>query len=162
MPNNINLKDKVWIHLGERRLVEGRVVEIINLAHLNEGHDPERDLFVIEVKTSIDDIYEVRDYSQISLDETGPINLFKKHKLEIQTASRYLKKVGVQFPAVDTSPEDLLDNNDSDEPTPEQINAALERATQKEKTIFNPTLKPKRPTKKRAFNRSKKNDSNNT
>lgn len=169
MPNNINLKDKVWIHLGEPKLVEGRIVDIIDLGHLNEGHSPDRELYIIEIKTGIDDVYEVRTYDQISLTPGGPINLFKNLKTELLENKRFLKKVGVQIPVHHPDPlEQLVSeihetlSNDSDDPTPEQINAALERATQKDKTIFNPTLKPKRPSKKRVFNRSKKNDSNNT
>lgn len=94
-----NIKDTVWIHIGERKLVEGRIVEIIDLAHLDEGHDPQRDLYIIEIKTGIDDIYEVRDYEQISPDAKGPINLFRKNKNESVLAKRFLKKVGIQLPA---------------------------------------------------------------
>ena len=35
MKKEYNIKDKVWIHIGERKLVEGRVVEIITLAYNN-------------------------------------------------------------------------------------------------------------------------------
>ena len=98
--SQFNLKDKVWIHLGERRLVEGRVVEIIDLAHLNEGHDPDRELYIIEIKTGIDDVYEVRDYEQISPDEKGPINLFRKTARDAIKAGRMLKRVGIKLPDI--------------------------------------------------------------
>ena len=37
MKKEYNIKDTVWIHLGERNLVKGRVVEIIDLAHLKDS-----------------------------------------------------------------------------------------------------------------------------
>ena len=82
MKKEYNIKDKVWIHLGEPKLVEGRVVEIIDLAHLKEGHNPDRELYIIELKTGIDNVYEVRDFDQISPDAKGPINLFRKLDLK--------------------------------------------------------------------------------
>ena len=94
-----NIKDKVWIHLGEPKLVEGRIVEVIDLEHLKEGHSPDRELYIIELKTGIDDIYEVRDFDQISPDATGPINLFRKLNInQVRENSRYLKKVGMKMP----------------------------------------------------------------
>lgn len=102
-----NLKDTVWIHIGEARLVPGRIVEIIDLAHLNEGHDPNRELYIIEIKTGIDDVYEVRDYEQISPDATGPINLFRKVRADVVAAKRLLKKIGVQLPSIpEAAPEE--------------------------------------------------------
>ena len=71
-------RDKVWIHLGERNLVEGRVVDVIDLVHLKEGHSADNELYIIEIKTGIEDVYEVRTYDQISPDARGPINLFRK------------------------------------------------------------------------------------
>jgi hypothetical protein len=42
-------RDQVWIHMGERRLVEGRVVDVIDLVHLKEGHSGDNELYIIEV-----------------------------------------------------------------------------------------------------------------
>ena len=91
MKKEYNLKDRVWIHNGEKTLVEGRVVEIIDLSHLNEGHSADRELYIIELKTGIDDVYEVRDYEAISPDAEGPINLWRNS--ESRRANRYFKKV---------------------------------------------------------------------
>ena len=96
MKKEYNIKDTVWIHLGERNLVKGRVVEIIDLAHLKEDHDPDRELYIIEIHTGIDDVYEVRDFEQISPDEKGPVNLFRK--TDAQSNNRYLKKIGMKLP----------------------------------------------------------------
>ena len=91
-----SLKDKVWIHNGERDLVEGRVVEVIDLTHLNEGHSKDEELYIVELKTGIDDVYEVRPYDLISPDANGPIMLFRHS--ETRRANRYFKKVGMNAP----------------------------------------------------------------
>ena len=153
-----NIRDKVWIHLGERNLVGGRIVEIIDLAHLNEGHSPDRELYVVEIKTGIDDVYEVRDFEQISPDAKGPINLFRK--TNYATENRLLKKVGMPIPVeIDHLAEAVKEIDDEiDEPTPEQIHAAMERAEKAKSQHFNVRPAGKRPAKKRTFNKRKKPD----
>lgn len=163
MKQEYNIKDQVWIHLGERKLVEGRVVEIIDLEHLKEGHSPDRELYIIEIKTGIDDVYEVRSFEQISSDANGPINLFRKNSKEINSAKRYLKKVGVQIPV--DEPNHLLESvqeihddlGEETDPTPEQIHAAIERAEKAKSQHFQ--MRPqtaKRPAKKKTYNKRKK------
>lgn len=168
MKKEYNIKDRVWIHLGERKLVEGRVVDIIDLEHLGEGHSPDKELYIIELKTGIDDVYEVRDFEQISPDANGPINLFRKNKEESRVNNRLLKKIGMPIPNIEPNylaevVAEIADESDRDpnDPTPEQIHAAMAQAEKGPITIFNPTLKPKRPAKKRVFNKRKKNDSTN-
>ena len=152
MKKEINIKDLVWIHIGELKLSKGRVVEIIDLEHLNEGHSKDNELYVIELKTAIEDIYEVRTFDTISLDPKGPINLFKKRDTQLE--QRYLRKVGVVLPNEDNViPADdyvpgTIEEVDPDEPTPQQIEAALARS---ENSVKHPAFnvqqeaKPKRP-----------------
>lgn len=96
MKTEYDIKDTVWIHMGERKLTRGRIVEIIDLEHLNEGIDPDHELYVIQVQTGIDPVYEVRDFGQISPDPQGPIALFRREGLD--GANRFLKKVGLPIP----------------------------------------------------------------
>lgn len=96
MKTEYNIKDTVWVHMGERKLTQGRVVEIIDLDHLKEGHSSEYELYIIQVQTGIDPVYEVRDFGQISPDSQGPIALFRREGLD--GANRYLKKVGLPIP----------------------------------------------------------------
>jgi len=167
MKQEYNIKDKVWIHIGERKLTEGRVVEIIDLEHLGEGHSPNDELYIIELKTGIDDIYEVRSFAQISPDAQGPINLFRKVKEDVLKAKRYLKKVGVQLPIPEEGlaeyiqDEILTEDEDPNDPTPEQIHAAIERA-EKAKKVAPLTGGIRKPIKKRPFTKRKKNDNINT
>jgi hypothetical protein len=96
MKKEYAIKDHVWIHNGERDLVKGRVVEVIDLTHLNEGHSKDEELYVIEIETGIDNIYEVRPYDLISPDATGPIQLFRIP--ESRRANRLFKKMGMDAP----------------------------------------------------------------
>ncbi len=149
MKKEFNIKDKVWIHIGEKSLVEGRVVEIIDLEHLGEGHSPNRELYVIELKTGIDDVYEVRDYEQISPDSKGPINLFRKLKEQSQQNNRYLKKVGTPIPNVEYTFSDYLD----DEVDPAVIHAAMEKSQQ---NVLHQPLDLKTDKPKRRYYKKKK------
>jgi hypothetical protein len=137
MKTQLKIKDHVWIHIGEPTLVKGRIVDILDLQHLNEGHKPDHKFYVIEIETGIENIYEVREYDALSLDERGPLNLYRK--LKSHTEARYLKKLGIKVP-LDTlidslSQEDtvLQLDEDFDEPTPAQISAALERSQEANK-----------------------------
>lgn len=168
MNSEYNIKDKVWIHLGERNLTEGRVVEIITLDHLNENHRPGYELYVIEIKTGIDDVYEVRDFDQISPDAKGPIAFFRNIRADATAANRLLKKVGIQLPISEgVTIEEMLNEDEDEEPTQEQIHAAIERAERAKTDQFRiPVPKKtanKRPNKNRTFTkRPKKNDNINS
>jgi len=97
MKKEYDIKDRVWIHLGEQTLIEGRVVEIIDLEHLDEGYSRDRELYVIEISTPIEPVYEVRNYEQISPDADGPIMIYRNLQ-GVVAANRLLKKVGVKLP----------------------------------------------------------------
>lgn len=164
MKKQYNIKDKVWIHLGERRLTEGRVVEIIDFEHLGEGHSPDIEFYVIEIKTGIDDVYEVRSFDQISPDSTGPIGLFRKNKqLQEQTikGNHYLKKLGASIPAMNNPLVELAEDiqkeldstDDDDEISPDIIHAAMANSTLEHQHISD-IIKPAKP--KRKFNNARK------
>lgn len=96
MRKEYQIKEQVWIHNGETSLVEGRVVEVFDLEHLNEGCVSNDELYVIEIQTGIEPVYEVRSWDQISPDSKGPINLYRNQ--EVRRAARYFRKVGIQIP----------------------------------------------------------------
>lgn len=156
MKKEYNIKDKVWIHIGERKLVEGRVVEIIDFEHLGEGHSPDNEFYIIELKTGIDDIYEVRHFDQISPDAKGPINLFRKIKDDALKNQRYLNKVGIKLPVTGPDPLEELarEINEElaagDDPTPDQIHAALDKSL-KEAAHQPLNLKVEKAEKKRYY-----------
>jgi len=146
MKTDYAINDKVWIHLGEPNLVEGRVVLLFNLEHLNEGHDPAHIEYIIEIKTGIENIYECRDFDSISPDKNGPIALFRN--LNSVMAGRKLKQLGVKLPHIGN-----VDEHDLNEPTSEQINAALIRTEQSNK---HPALTPQSEMKPKRRSWTKK------
>lgn len=166
MKTEFNIKDKVWIHIGEPGLAEGRVVEIITLDHLNENYPKGKELYVIEIRTGIEPIYEVREFETISPDATGPIMCYRNMEM-MKHAGRYLRKVGIKLPDISggdnpivTSVEMYPDEGDAEDPTPDQIHAALARAETGPTTIFKPEpAAQKKPRKRRTFVKRKKNDS---
>jgi hypothetical protein len=171
MKKEYNLKDKVWLHLGEPKLVEGRVVDIFDLVHLKEGHSPDRELYVIEIKTGIDDVYEVRSFDQLSPDAKGPIGLFRDLDLkQVRENSRYLRKVGMKMPVPMPDPlvelvkeinkdldEPVTDNpTEFPEPTPEQIHAAMEKAQAAQEHVHPSTFTRTSTAKKRTYAKKRK------
>jgi hypothetical protein len=143
MKKEYNIKDRVWIHLGESKLVGGRVVDIFDLAHI-DGYPADREFYVIEIQTGIDNIFEVRDFDQISPDSTGPINAYRK--LDANSASRYLKKIGIKLPESATLQD--YSSEDLDEPTADQIHAAIEKS-QKDTSHAPLIIKEAKPKPKR-------------
>lgn len=68
-PETVKLGDKVWFANGGPDLSSGEVV------HIFELHD--RIMYVIEMRTHIDDHYEVRDWNTITLDPDKPLNFWR-------------------------------------------------------------------------------------
>jgi hypothetical protein len=154
MKNEYNIKDQVWIHTGERNLVGGRVVEIIDLAHLKEGHGADRELYIIELKTGIEDVYEVRTFDQISPDARGPINLFRKQTDAVEN-NRLLKKIGMPIPLVGTTLEEALALDDDSDIDPDVIHAALDSSL-RNSTHQPLDLKEEKPKKRNFYKRTPK------
>jgi len=152
MKKHPNIKDTVWLHIGEPKLVKGRVVAIIDFSHLGEDYSVENKHYVIEIPTGIEPIYEVRNYDSISFDATGPINLYRT--LKSHDEARYLKKLGIKVPLYPQS-SDLNEESELDEPTPEQISAALERSQEVNKHTAL-TLSSEAKPKKRFYKKKPK------
>jgi hypothetical protein len=147
MKNEYNIKD-----ISERNLVKGRVVEIFDLEHLKEGHSKDSELYVIELNTGIEDVYEVRTFEQISPDARGPINLFRK-QADVVENNRLLKKIGMPIPLVGTTLEEALALDDEDDISPDRIHAALDERL---KEAEHPPLMPGvNATPKRKFYKRK-------
>lgn len=109
MKSEYNIKDQVWIHIGERSLREGRVVDVFDLSHIDENNTAE--LYVIEVDTPVEKVYEVRSFEQISPTPGGPINLFKN--LSAYQSGRFFGKIGMPLPEGATEPEEAIPLSDT-------------------------------------------------
>jgi hypothetical protein len=153
MKKEYNTRDQVWIHMGERNLVEGRVVDIIDLVHLKEGHSADNELYIIEVKTGIEDVYEVRTFDQISPDARGPINLFRKQVDAVEN-NRLLKKIGMPIPLVGTTLEEALALDDEMDIDPDVIHAALDSSLRN--STHQPLDLKEKPKKRNFYKRTPK------
>lgn len=125
-------------------MVAGKIVHIFNLPN------DEAERYVIEIDTPIDPVYEVREYETISPDANGPINLFRNRG--VQLGQRFVKKLGMKLPVAITEVE-----SEPDEPTPEQITAALERSEQSSKHSSMIALNNDTKSKRRYFKKKKSN-----
>jgi hypothetical protein len=147
------LKDQVWIHLSSGKLTKGRVVDFFDLAHV--GYPKETEFYTIEIQTSIDPILEIRTWEQISQDANGPIGCYRMLREEINIpTTRFLSKVGVVLPAgeptTNMAANEDLHYADPLDPTPEEVNAAIERAEQANRDMYRGTVNSDKP-KKRNF-----------
>lgn len=146
------LNDNTWIHIGDTKLSKGKVVDIFDLEHA--GYSKDIEFYIIEIPTEIDPLLEVRTWSQMSQDAKGPIGAYREMGQNFST-KKFLGKVGIKI-ATDSQPStitkeevklEIIDGVDVYDPTPEEVNAAIERAERQRHDMYNrvtPTEKPKR------------------
>ena len=144
-----NIGETVWIYgiyVRNDVAVQGQVVHRFNLKF--EGFDPAVEHYVIAVDSHIEPLIEVRTWETISQDEHGPVGGLRG--LNDTTDRKVLAKTGFNV----SEPIDFLDSDEeSDDPTPEQIYAAMERSQQT--AVLPPlVLKETRPAKQpRRYNK---------
>lgn len=153
------MKDSAWIHLGNGKLTKGTVIDIFDLEHA--GYDKDLEFYIIEVPTEIEALLEVRTWETMSQDAKGPIGCYRVIKEQSFSTQRYLGKVGIELPKVDLSQEEVVLSDDQDplDPTPEEVNAAIERAEKAKKMMYqvqNTVEKPKRYFKKKTTKTARK------
>ena len=98
---------------------------------------------------------EIRTWEQISQDANGPIGCYRMLREEINIpTTRFLSKVGVVLPAgeptTNMAANEDLHYADPLDPTPEEVNAAIERAEQANRDMYRGTVNSDKP-KKRNF-----------
>jgi hypothetical protein len=148
------INDDVWIHLGNGKLHKGKVVEYFDLGHVGRSRDIE--YYVIEIDNEIEPLLEVRTWEQISQDAKGPIGAYRNLKDDYVTFKK-LGKLGIEMPNVETTSvaEYLFDDfSEASDPTPDQINAALDNAIKARQDTFTSAI-IKQPKKR---NYRKKNE----
>lgn len=136
-----NLKDTAWIHLGNGKLHKGTIVDIFDLEHA--GYPKETEFYIVSIATEIEPLLEVRTWEQISQDANGPIGCYRTLKEVNFAEKRFLGKVGITLPESAAAPVEEFE--DVYDPTPEEVNAAIERAERAKKDMYAGTVeKPKR------------------
>lgn len=135
-----NKGDDVWIHgiSPTNKLTKGKVITSLNLSE----HGYSGIQYVIAINTGIDDLLEIRTWETMSQDSKGPVGALRDLLDLSEPVNKKLNQAGYTY----SSEEDSVE-----EPTPEEIHAAVERTikSQRHEDIIQ---KPKR----RFNNRSKK------
>jgi hypothetical protein len=143
-----NIGETVWIYgiyVRNDVPVQGRVVHRFNLKF--EGFDPTVEHYVIAVDSHIEPLIEVRTWETISQDDQGPVGGLRG--LEDTADRKVLAKTGFDL----GGPADFIDSDEeSDDPTPEEIHAAMERSQQT--AVLPPlVLKDSKANKPRRYNK---------
>lgn len=127
-----NLEDAAWIHLGNGKLHKGVIVDIFDLAHAGWSKDIE--FYIVQVPTEIEPLLEVRTWEQISQDAKGPIGCYRTMNEVNHAETRFLGKVGITLP--EAAVNHTQEFEDVYDPTPEEVNAAIERAELAKKEMY--------------------------
>lgn len=137
-----SIGDDAWIHGIDRRnnrLVKGKIIHQVEIPNFSGIH------YIVAVSSPIEPILELRTWESISQDEFGPIGLFRDTDRESMIAvKKFVTKVGFEY---------ADDDDEFDEPTAEQIAAAIEKST---KLAEHPPLNLKENKPKRRFYSRKK------
>jgi hypothetical protein len=143
-----NIGEVVWIYgiyIRNDNPVQGKIIHKFNLNYT--GFDPAVEHYVIAVDSHIEPLIEIRTWETISQDEYGPVGGLRG--LEDTTDRKVLTKTGFNL----SGSTDFLDSDEeSDDPTPDEIYAAMERSQQ---TAVLPPLiiKEHKSNKPRRYNR---------
>jgi hypothetical protein len=139
-----NIGDTVWIYgiTVSNKITKGTIVASIDLSAQGFGHDLH---YIIEIPTHIESLLEIRTWQTISQDEHGPVGSIRSVG-NVFAENKKMRQVGYVY-SNDS-------HYDSEDPSPDQIMAALEKSTDglTHKPLHIKEAKPKRryyPRKKK-------------
>lgn len=142
---NYDIGDTVWVYgisMVENKLTEGTVVKTFTLDNSDNVY------FIISVPSYIESLLEVRTWETMSQDRTGPVGGLRNAFDSITTDANHKKmsQLGYLY--------DMPSVIDDDDPSPDEINGAIDRILESSKQTI---LKPKSPRPKaRYYPRKKK------
>ena len=135
--------DEVWIHgiTPSNKLTKGKVITGIDLSA--QGYDELH--YIIEIPTHIEPLLEIRTWHTMSQDDKGPVGSMRNLNDFSPSDNKKIKQLGYNYESYDAE----------DDPTPDEIMAALEKSTSglTHKPLHIKETKPKRkyfPRKKKS------------
>jgi len=156
--------DTVWIYgvSPTGKSTEGKIIHEFTLE--DAGWSPDIVHYVVAVPTEIEPLLEIRTWETISQTKDGNVGSIRETFANPDASRKMLSRVAIKLNSND---DEEIYPDEGDDPTPEQIHAAIERAEKARDPIFTAhATKPatKRPAKKRTFTKRKKPDatSNNS
>jgi hypothetical protein len=139
--------DTVWIYgisMIENKLTQGIVVKTFTIDNFNDT------FYVISVPSSLEPLLLIRTWEAISQDSHGPVGGLREAFTNTQSDATHVKMS--EFGYLYDMPSTI---DGDDDPSPEEINAAIERINESSRhTILRP--KPARQPRTRHYNRKKK------
>jgi len=116
---NYSVGDTVWIYGVSRsvhKITKGKVVYQFNLETIEDTQ------YVVSVQSSLGELLEVRDWNTISQDAKGPVGSLREMIAvsEMDAVNKKMLQAGYEF-------DPSYQPAEADEPTPDEIHAALER-----------------------------------
>lgn len=116
---NYEIGDTVWIAGVNNRgtLTKGTVVKKFAIDF--QGISNESDYYIVSIPTHIESLLEVRTWETISQDEHGPVGCFRNIE-NFDSTNKILAQAGYRY-----EPNGIFDDDD---PSPDEINAALEKS----------------------------------
>jgi hypothetical protein len=118
------LGDTVWIYGVDCRSDSIRAGKIVKTFHIDQLEYSSLEHYVVEVPTDIEPILEIRTWKTISQDENGPVGSIREALTDPESARKFLSKIGVTLADGSQNPVYYSE----DEPSPDQIHAALEKS----------------------------------
>jgi hypothetical protein len=115
-----SIGDPAWIYginVANDQPVQGTVIAALNFKERGLGDDL---YYVIEVPTNIEPLLEVRTWQTISQDERGPVGSLRDLGDNWYLYAKKISQLGSYAPE--------SEEKNPDDPTPEQIHAALEKS----------------------------------
>lgn len=108
--------DTVWIYgISRNKNTKGKIIAKVDLS--SAGYNSDIEHYVVSVPSSIEPLLEIRTWETISQDESGPVGALRELGTEIDAEHKKVGHVGYDY--VD----------DQDDPTPDEIMAALEKSS---------------------------------
>ncbi len=136
-----NIGDTVWVYgiTQSNKITKGSIVHKLEIPGYVDTQ------YIIAIPTHIEDLLEIRTWHNISQDAQGPIGAFRALGEELASTKKFVRRTGF------TSSDEI---EELDEPTAEEIHAAIEKSRQA--TTHSPLVLKENKPKRRNFSRKKK------
>lgn len=108
--------DTVWIYgISRGKNTKGKIIAKVDLS--SAGYAPDIEHYVVSIPSSIEPLLEIRTWETISQDEAGPVGALRELGVDIDAEHKKVSHVGYDY------------IEDQDDPTPDEIMAALEKSS---------------------------------
>ena len=99
-----SLGDSAWVYgittgPGYNLPHEGRVIQAIDIPGYSDKH------YIIEIQNGIEPLLEVRSWSTISQDATGPVGAFREILMNHHADQKVILRTGMRLPTTELNPD---------------------------------------------------------